>query len=783
MAQIGVQVAEALEYAHKQGVLHRDIKPSNLLLDMRGTVWVTDFGLAKADDQKNLTQSGDILGTVRYMAPEAFEGKTDPESDVYSLGLTLYEMLALRPAFDEKDRHRLLKQVMHEEPRATGDSQPRHPPRPGDDRSESHRSGARTSLFLRGRVGDRPASVPGRRAHPGPANLAEGASEPVVPAKPRRRRTDRRTDRTSGRGQRRFRCRGGLLQPAGSPGGRVGPERADRPGRGSNRQQGGPQGAGRSARPIGPAGRRAGTGPDRSARADHGLLWLTRALALDPKNVSGLDQAIRINLTSAAREQITLPAPCSGHRPLPRLPPSSASQRRHSGRLQSQTARLRPPEIGTEPSSSGTLQPGRPIGKPFGPTGRKARLSELAFTPDGRGILAGTTTRQPRDPNSSGDAQIWDAATGKPRSEPVKLPGWVTAFSPDGRLLAAISNDPTSQFEATQVGVFEVDTGRQVGATLVHDRPVHKAVAFSPDSQKLLTGDAPPDSSGQAEPGSGTSGPAGSLGLHPHPGWHIYGVAFSPDGKLVATAANDRHVRIFDAADGKAVGAPMENNDQVNVVAFSPDGRTVAAGMATVTAGKEGRNEIRLWDRKSGKPLGPDLPHDGGILALAFSPDGTSLASSSTDGVARLWTLPEGRPAGRPIGSGGFHSVAFTPDGRVLLTGGFGNAVEQYDPATGRQCRTNPECRQVHQGDRRPPERPDRGHRRGAARLHEPGSTGFRRGAALGPGQRPAARRAFEASHRPAGSPGLPAGWPDPPDHGRQEGPALECGDRGKPGS
>jgi WD40 repeat protein/serine/threonine protein kinase len=116
VASIGVQVADALEYAHKQGIHHRDIKPSNLLLDTQGTVWVTDFGLAKADDQQNLTHTGDILGTLRYMPPEAFEGKTDARSDNYSLGLTLYEMLAFRPAFDEKERNRLIKQVTHEAP-------------------------------------------------------------------------------------------------------------------------------------------------------------------------------------------------------------------------------------------------------------------------------------------------------------------------------------------------------------------------------------------------------------------------------------------------------------------------------------------------------------------------------------------------------------------------------------------------------------------------------------------------------------------------------------------
>jgi serine/threonine protein kinase/WD40 repeat protein len=116
VARIGVQVADALEYAHRQGIIHRDIKPSNLLLDMTGTVWVTDFGLAKSDAADNLTQTGEILGTLRYMPPEAFEGRADTRGDIYSLGLTLYEMLALRPAHAERDRNRLIRQVTMGEP-------------------------------------------------------------------------------------------------------------------------------------------------------------------------------------------------------------------------------------------------------------------------------------------------------------------------------------------------------------------------------------------------------------------------------------------------------------------------------------------------------------------------------------------------------------------------------------------------------------------------------------------------------------------------------------------
>ncbi len=118
VARVGLQVAEALAYAHAQGILHRDIKPSNLLLDAVGTVWITDFGLAKGDETDALTQAGDIVGTIAYLAPERLEGKSDARSDVYALGLTLYEILTLRPAFADENRRRLLKRIAEESPPA-----------------------------------------------------------------------------------------------------------------------------------------------------------------------------------------------------------------------------------------------------------------------------------------------------------------------------------------------------------------------------------------------------------------------------------------------------------------------------------------------------------------------------------------------------------------------------------------------------------------------------------------------------------------------------------------
>lgn len=101
VAQLVANVADALQYAHHQGVLHRDIKPSNLLLDRDGIVWITDFGLARRTDCEGMTQTGEIVGTLRYMAPEQMRGQADQRTDVYSLGLTLFELLTLQPAIEQ----------------------------------------------------------------------------------------------------------------------------------------------------------------------------------------------------------------------------------------------------------------------------------------------------------------------------------------------------------------------------------------------------------------------------------------------------------------------------------------------------------------------------------------------------------------------------------------------------------------------------------------------------------------------------------------------------------
>jgi serine/threonine protein kinase len=118
-ANLAIQAAEALAYAHAMGILHRDIKPSNLLVDSKGSLWVTDFGLARLQDEPGLTRTGDLLGTLRYMAPELVLGHRmahDPRSDGYSLGATFYELLTKKPVFDGPNRQELLRQIAQDEP-------------------------------------------------------------------------------------------------------------------------------------------------------------------------------------------------------------------------------------------------------------------------------------------------------------------------------------------------------------------------------------------------------------------------------------------------------------------------------------------------------------------------------------------------------------------------------------------------------------------------------------------------------------------------------------------
>jgi WD40 repeat protein/serine/threonine protein kinase len=664
VADVGVQVAAALAYASSQGILHRDIKPSNLLLDTQGTVWVTDFGLAKAADGEDLTLTGDVVGTLRYLAPERLQGKSDPRGDVYSLGITLYELLTLRPAFVGTDRARLMQRVAHEDP-----LRPRKLDRriPHDletivlkamdkEPARRYRTAAELAEDLRRFLADRPVQarpigvlqriVKWARRRPAAAALVGVSFMAFLSLLVG---TSWHNAQLRQANQAETRAKGELEHAL------------ERERQNSYYQR------------IGLADRE---------WFENNLDRMEQFLEACPADLRGWEwrylKRLRYKTHSSLHHDSMILcvafSPVGSHL-------ASCSQDgvikvwdAHSDQLV-QWFDARPNVLrclAFSPDgqrlavacSDNTVRIWDMKGdnKPLEWKAHRSQVTWVAFSPDGRRLASSCFGFGWEGDSAGGEAKVWDAATAQEictfKGQPLGIHSVV--FSPDGRRLASGSEDHT-------VKVWDARTGGELFTCSGHTEPV-VALAFSPDGQSLASGSThwglP---RGEVRFWDARTGELertfrGHIGC-------VLSLAFSPDGRRLASGGMDRTVKLWDVASGRDILTLRGHRHTIRSVAFSADGRLLASASAD--------REVRIWDATSLKELPGEEPptlhvHPAGVLGVAFHPDGQRLASVADNGGVRLWDWHTTKPLFALPDSEGFWCLAISPDGQRLAAGGEG---------------------------------------------------------------------------------------------------------------
>ena len=605
VARIGAQVADALAYAHGQGILHRDIKPSNLLLDRDGNVWVADFGLAKAAGSDDLTHTGDVVGTLRYMAPERFQGDGDGRADIYALGLTLYELLALRPAYPEPDRTKLIHQVTQDVPPRLRRLNRRVPAdletiihkaiarEPGQRYATAGALAEDLRRFIEGRPILARRVAPAERAwrwckrNPAVALLTFGIALSLV--------------------------LGTVVATAFAVQARLSAADARNYARLATLEAERTRAAARKA-------------SDEALRADREAQQARGAKLLSDRRLYLAQMTLAHRAWQEGQTDLLL-------RYLDAYEPKRPGDLDLRGFEWHYLRRLNQFDLRTLRGHTNNV-----MGVAFSPdgskiasasedgsvklwecaTGREIRslrghlshVLDVAYSPDGRHLASA---------GMDDAVKLWDVVTGH---EVLTLQGhtsWVlgVAYSPDGRHIASASADGS-------VKVWDARTG-QIVHTLRGQGGAIWAVAYSPDGRRMASASA----NATVKVWDTRTGQAvHTLRGHADAVW---GVAYSPNGRTLASASGDRSVKLWDAATGQEMITLRGHSARVLSVAYSPDGRWIASASADRT--------IMVWDTTTGRAVNTLRGHEDEVWGVAYSPDGRRLASVSNDRTVKLWDM------------------------------------------------------------------------------------------------------------------------------------------------
>jgi Tol biopolymer transport system component len=662
------QAALGLQHAFEQGMVHRDVKPHNLMLTPQGRVKVLDFGLARLANERpgagRLTQLGAFVGTPEYVAPEqATDARTaDTRSDIYSLGCTLYFLLAGRPPFTGSSAVEVA--LGHVEKEAA----PLHELRPEVPKN--------LSAVVAKMMAKKPAA-----RYPTPVEVAHALAPFCRPTASQAAAVPEKAGPPPAR----------AVAP-GDPGGlqlppRDEPRKAPGPGGTPAVAMPWPEGspfAGLGEPDDPPTARRRGAGREHSRSVRRMILAVAAAAAV----VSGVAWlAVKPPTRVPSSGGKASDSPRRATLRLALQPPDAVVQvetdpdarvERSGDTTVVRTApgrqKLRATREGRRPwEKEFELKPGQELSLPVELVPVPPAVVKLAVKvnePMARVLIDGE--QRGLTPGGGEPLEIeLPSRPGKRVVEVVKegyetIKREVNAGQSDSLDLTLVKVPPGPGAEAPPFSPLFTLAGHTAG--VFH-------VTYSPDGKFLAT-------SGKDATirlwASDTGKQVRDFRGYRHV---VFSSAFSPDGKRLASAGGDGTVRLWDVETGKQVGLLKGHSDEAYGVAFSPDGKTVAS------AGKD--KTVRLWDVATEKSLQTLKGHGDVVLTVAFSPDGRRLASASRDGTLQVWNVAAGgEPFALRGGSSGAVTVAFSPDGRRLAAACLPQAVKVWELASRQEILT-----------------------------------------------------------------------------------------------